>query len=639
MIVNHKTFCKILFSIVLFSIVFLARQVFAVTLLSNISETNDKGTSIFRSNIWVAYKFTAGASATISSVTIDLDHTASNYTGFSTYTSGVVRFYNDNGGVVGSQITGTLTYTSTNTGNGVTVYGTASGGTITLPASGNYWMGLTCASCANIDYQESSSTGYSGSTGWQTVISSSAVSSSNNNGSTWGTPYSTSTYGTAMITIAGSLADSTAPTITNISSDKADGSYKAGDVVDIDVTFSEAVTSTGNVTVTLETGDTDRTCIFTVSSETTGTCNYTVQAGDTSSDLTVSLISGTIADGASNAMTNFTPVTNLAVNKALVIDTTAPVVTESTAVTNPTTDITPDYIFSTTEAGTISYGGSCSSGTTSATLGLNTITFTTLADATYSDCTIMITDTATNSSNVLSVTSFTIDTTAPIISSISSTVDKTTATITWITNENSSSQVSYGLTSAYETTTTEVDTSPRVLSHSVSIQSLRCQTEYHFKVISKDVLENTSSNNDTTFTTSHCSRGGMLLHITQTRQNQSLGANNQVVNQNSLPAQVPSVIVNNEKNQFKFTKTIKLGTSNAEVKKLQEFLDSNGFGLTKGEPVARGQEAFSFNQLSKNALIKFQKSKGLKPDGIFGPLTRKAVNEVISKKQSISLGS
>lgn len=119
-------------------------------------------------------------------------------------------------------------------------------------------------------------------------------------------------------------ADITAPTITNVSSDKTNGSYTVGEVIDIDVTFSEAVTSTGNVTVTLETGATDRTCTFTVSSSATGTCNYTVQAGDTTSDLTVSTISGTIADSSSNAMSNFVPTTNLAANKALVIDTTAP---------------------------------------------------------------------------------------------------------------------------------------------------------------------------------------------------------------------------------------------------------------------------------------------------------------------------
>src|SRR3990167_9694823 len=115
--------------------------------------------------------------------------------------------------------------------------------------------------------------------------------------------------------------DTTAPTITNVSSDKANGSYTIGEVIDIDVTFSEEVTSTGNVTVTLETGATDQTCAFTVTAATTGTCNYTVVSGDTSADLEAT-ISGTIADVAGNAMSDFTPTTGLAANKALVIDTT-----------------------------------------------------------------------------------------------------------------------------------------------------------------------------------------------------------------------------------------------------------------------------------------------------------------------------
>ena len=46
-------------------------------------------------------------------------------------------------------------------------------------------------------------------------------------------------------------------------------------------------------------------------------------------------------------------------------DTTAPVIAEVTRVTTPTKDNTPKYTLSSSEAGTISYGGSCSSSTTS----------------------------------------------------------------------------------------------------------------------------------------------------------------------------------------------------------------------------------------------------------------------------------
>ena len=87
-------------------------------------------------------------------------------------------------------------------------------------------------------------------------------------------------------------------------------------------------------------------------------------------------------------------------------DTTAPVIAEVTAITTPSTDFTPDYTFSSTEAGTITYGGSCSSSTTSASSGNNTITFTSLSEGTYSDCTIIVKDSAGNASNTLAITSF-----------------------------------------------------------------------------------------------------------------------------------------------------------------------------------------------------------------------------------------
>ncbi len=88
--------------------------------------------------------------------------------------------------------------------------------------------------------------------------------------------------------------------------------------------------------------------------------------------------------------------------------TTAPVIAEVTAVTTPTNDTTPDYTFSSDEEGTITYGGSCSSSTTSATTGNNTITLVSLSDGTFSNCTITVTDSAGNVSSSLTITSFTV---------------------------------------------------------------------------------------------------------------------------------------------------------------------------------------------------------------------------------------
>ena len=65
---------------------------------------------------------------------------------------------------------------------------------------------------------------------------------------------------------------------------------------------------------------------------------------------------------------------------------------EVTAVSTPSSDNTPDYTFSSTKPGTISYGGSCTSSTTIAIAGNNTITLNTLSDGTYSDCTITVTE-------------------------------------------------------------------------------------------------------------------------------------------------------------------------------------------------------------------------------------------------------
>ena len=76
--------------------------------------------------------------------------------------------------------------------------------------------------------------------------------------------------------------------------------------------------------------------------------------------------------------------------------TTALIIKEVTAVTTPTIDTTPNYTFSSSKAGTITYGGSCSSSTTIAISGNNTITFNALADGTYDNCTITVTDNSVN---------------------------------------------------------------------------------------------------------------------------------------------------------------------------------------------------------------------------------------------------
>ena len=51
--------------------------------------------------------------------------------------------------------------------------------------------------------------------------------------------------------------DSVAPTVTNVTSTKANGTYTIDEVIPITITFSEAVNVTGTPQITLETGSSD----------------------------------------------------------------------------------------------------------------------------------------------------------------------------------------------------------------------------------------------------------------------------------------------------------------------------------------------------------------------------------------------
>ena len=101
---------------------------------------------------------------------------------------------------------------------------------------------------------------------------------------------------------------------------------------------------------------------------------------------------------------------------ATVVDITAPVVSEVTPVSPVlTNDTTPDYTFSSTETGSIIYSGWCSSLTTTAISGNNTITLDTLIDGVYSSCTVTVVDSYSNTGNIITLSPFTVDATSPTV--------------------------------------------------------------------------------------------------------------------------------------------------------------------------------------------------------------------------------
>ena len=146
-------------------------------------------------------------------------------------------------------------------------------------------------------------------------------------------------------------------------------------------------------------------------------------------------------------------------------DTTAPVIAEVTAVTTPTNDNTPNYTFSSDEAGTITYGGSCSSNTTSAVSGNNTITLVSLSDNTYSDCTITVTDSAGNVSSTLTITAFTVDTTAPVVAEVTVVTTPTNdSTPNYTFSSDEAGTITYGGSCSSSTTSASVGNNTITLS-------------------------------------------------------------------------------------------------------------------------------------------------------------------------------
>jgi hypothetical protein len=134
------------------------------------------------------------------------------------------------------------------------------------------------------------------------------------------------------------------PSITNVTSSTTNGSYKVGDVISVQVIFTEAVTVLGTPQLTLETGSTDRVLSYASGSGTdTLTFSYTIQAGDTSSDLTyvatdsLALNSGTIKNSASTdailTLPSPTAAGSLAANKSIVVDSTLPTVSSFSSTT------------------------------------------------------------------------------------------------------------------------------------------------------------------------------------------------------------------------------------------------------------------------------------------------------------------
>ncbi|WP_347358004.1 Calx-beta domain-containing protein [Bdellovibrio sp.] len=199
----------------------------------------------------------------------------------------------------------------------------------------------------------------------------SAATTSNFTGAN-GTTYtyqviSTDTAGNSITSGCSSalVIDTTAPTITNVTSNKANGAYTIGDVIDVRVTFSENVTVAGTPLIALNTTPARSASYASGSGTTILVFNYTVQATDTAADLnyvatnSLTISSASIKDAANNNATLTLPATggagSLGTNKAIVIDTSAPSITTFTVTNSTPTNSTTFNITSAVSGSPTSY--------------------------------------------------------------------------------------------------------------------------------------------------------------------------------------------------------------------------------------------------------------------------------------------
>lgn len=89
----------------------------------------------------------------------------------------------------------------------------------------------------------------------------------------------------------------------------------------------------------------------------------------------------------------------------------------------------------------------------------------------------------------------------------------------------------------------------------------------------------------------------------------------------------PTIINALKQTNYFFKRNLSAGMTGADVKKLQKYLNANGFIVDKAGIGSPGKESNYFGLLTKKAVIKFQKANKITPAvGYVGPVTRKIIN-------------
>ena len=134
------------------------------------------------------------------------------------------------------------------------------------------------------------------------------------------------------------------------------------------------------------------------------------------------------------------------------------------------------------------------------------------------------------------------DINAPIISAVTVTnIMANSATITWSTNENSDSQIEYGLIDTLGFSTPETDTVIPVVGHNITLTNLISCSQYHYRVLSADVVGNLTVGAKGIFATIGCPGNTLILDETTQLVNLTGGSLILPVNsRNALTLDIPA---------------------------------------------------------------------------------------------------
>ena len=239
---------------------------------------------------------------------------------------------------------------------------------------------------------------------------------------------------------------------------------------------------------------------------------------------------------------------------AIVADTTPPTVSMTAPAANATVSGTTPVSASAADNGWVSSvqfqvdGTNLGSAVTTAPYSVSWNT-TTVANGTHT-LKAIATDGAGNSATANVAVSVNNPIVAPVISGVSAgTITATSAVIAWTTDQAADSQVAYGTTASYGSSTAVA--AAMVTAHSVTLTGLSGSTTYHYQVLSKNAQGVLASSGDFTFTTS--AAPVTLLQIQGTTEEAGGAANGSVVTPTVAPVGFTGTVIDNGAGSVNFT--------------------------------------------------------------------------------------